>query len=319
MDMIKKNILIILLLFVCSVLFGQTDTTALLSKSGKSVYRTLNALANSTAFQAKYFQQNGNSFGTTAIIGTNDINGVSIETGGVSRVTISSGGNITTPGVYDYNSFLLDDYYTLSTDSSQLIGNNFCKIGTNSNDIYITESGDKIICRTNSASRLEIDATTVNVIGYGSGNKESSDILKTESNYKAVYATDGSLLEVAGSASYLPTYTVNGSFSVDSSYIVWEKEGANFSSIVGNVYCTQSSGGSGVQSIELTLPITSNLSTDLDVMGTVVARKWNGLIYDMLGGTVFANAANDRVVFSMNIPGATGAFIVQFNIKYRIK
>jgi len=48
----------------------------------------------STSFSSNSFTQNGNSFGATAVLGTNDANALALETNGATRMTILSGGNV---------------------------------------------------------------------------------------------------------------------------------------------------------------------------------------------------------------------------------
>jgi hypothetical protein len=56
------------------------------------------------ATSANAFLQGGNSFGATAVIGTNDSNSVSIVTGGVSQLTIDTSGNATLTGSFSSGS-----------------------------------------------------------------------------------------------------------------------------------------------------------------------------------------------------------------------
>ncbi|AHZ86772.1 hypothetical protein Bb109J_c0632 [Bdellovibrio bacteriovorus] len=46
------------------------------------------------AYDSSYFKQGGNSFGTTAVLGTNDANSLGFETNGTTRMTVSSAGNV---------------------------------------------------------------------------------------------------------------------------------------------------------------------------------------------------------------------------------
>ncbi|MBC7767134.1 hypothetical protein H7Y21_04035, partial [Arenimonas sp.] len=49
--------------------------------------------------------QNGNSFGTTLILGTNDTQALSFKTNGITRLTIETSGNITATGTISATSF----------------------------------------------------------------------------------------------------------------------------------------------------------------------------------------------------------------------
>ena len=43
---------------------------------------------------SSYFKQGGNSFGTTAILGTNDASALAFETNGSTRMTVDTNGNL---------------------------------------------------------------------------------------------------------------------------------------------------------------------------------------------------------------------------------
>jgi hypothetical protein len=80
------------------VLYGGTGLTSaptfgqMLVGNASSGY-TLTA-TTSLGFGATFFQQNGNSFGTAAILGTNDAQSLVLKTNNVAKVTILSGGGV---------------------------------------------------------------------------------------------------------------------------------------------------------------------------------------------------------------------------------
>ncbi len=75
--------------------------TSLLGNGLTNVGGTLTV--STTSLASGFFQQGGNSFGTTATLGTNDANNLALETGGSTRMTINTSGNVgigtTTPAV----------------------------------------------------------------------------------------------------------------------------------------------------------------------------------------------------------------------------
>jgi len=76
----------------CSVI-----TASLFSGSHSgSTFGTSSWSTNSltASFVSNAFVQGGNSFGTTATLGTNDANGLALETNGTTRMTVGSGGQI---------------------------------------------------------------------------------------------------------------------------------------------------------------------------------------------------------------------------------
>jgi hypothetical protein len=64
------------------------------STFGTASWATNSLTASSIASTSNAFVQGGNSFGTTAALGTNDANNLAFETNGTTRMTIGSGGQI---------------------------------------------------------------------------------------------------------------------------------------------------------------------------------------------------------------------------------
>ncbi len=72
---------------------GNAGTTGQILLSNGSSAPTWTA-TSSLGLGASFFEQGGNSFGTTATLGTNDANDLAFETSGTARVTILSSGNV---------------------------------------------------------------------------------------------------------------------------------------------------------------------------------------------------------------------------------
>jgi len=88
-------------LSISNLLFG-SDYINDITGNGLSVSNgVLNV--STTSLASGFFQQGGNSFGATAVLGTNDSNDLAFETGGSTRVTIDTSGYVgigtTTPDV----------------------------------------------------------------------------------------------------------------------------------------------------------------------------------------------------------------------------
>ncbi len=77
-----------------------------LSLIGNNLTSTVNGIASSAldlstvqpttcSSSSQYFCQNGNSFGSTAVIGTNDANALRFETAGTSRIELTTAGHLT--------------------------------------------------------------------------------------------------------------------------------------------------------------------------------------------------------------------------------
>lgn len=71
---------------------GGSTFTSLLGSGLSNVGGTLTA--DLDTLDDTFFRQNGNSFGTTAVLGTNDNNALQLETNGSTRLTITSSGNV---------------------------------------------------------------------------------------------------------------------------------------------------------------------------------------------------------------------------------
>jgi hypothetical protein len=69
-------------------------TSSLLGTSSWAQSASSAVSAQTASFLSGAFIQNGNSFGTTAVLGTNDTNNLELETGGTTRVFISASGNV---------------------------------------------------------------------------------------------------------------------------------------------------------------------------------------------------------------------------------
>ena len=78
--------------FMSGFNIGSNTFTSLLGNGLTNVGGTLTVSTSSLA--SGFFQQGGNSFGTTAVLGTNDANDLQFETSGTARMTILSGGNV---------------------------------------------------------------------------------------------------------------------------------------------------------------------------------------------------------------------------------
>ncbi len=77
---------------VGALTLGGSTFTSLL---GNALTNVGGVLAVSTSSLASgFFQQDGNSFGTTAVLGTNDANTLAFETSGTTRMTIDTSGNV---------------------------------------------------------------------------------------------------------------------------------------------------------------------------------------------------------------------------------
>ena len=168
---------------------AQSDVLTYNSSTGRVYYTASNAFADDF-----YFKQNGNSFGTTAILGTNDNNALRFETNATTKMHIGTDGNVgintTTPygkftvsgsdGYLSYNDTdAAGNLMQLSGSSDELIRNNISALSGSFPNILsqgvrgVNETsfpgygkpGDTFIYTSNYANGL-------NIINYGDGTKE---------------------------------------------------------------------------------------------------------------------------------------------------
>ena len=168
---------------------AQTDVLTYNSSTGRVYYTASNAFSNDF-----YFKQNGNSFGATAVLGTNDNNSLRFETNATTKMHIGTDGNVgvntTTPlgkftvsgsgGYLSYNDIdAAGNLLALSGSSDELVRVDISTI-TGSQPSTIScgmrgidevsypgygKPGDAFIYTSNYANGL-------NIINYGNGVKE---------------------------------------------------------------------------------------------------------------------------------------------------
>ena len=103
---------------------GSADTATYLCRNAATQLATCNTTGTGAAFL-----QGGNSFGTTATLGTNDANNLAFETGGTTRWIIDTNGHLT-PNV--------DDTYDIGSDTKRVrdlyTGPGTIHVGTSTSD-----------------------------------------------------------------------------------------------------------------------------------------------------------------------------------------
>ncbi|MDQ1300016.1 MAG: hypothetical protein QG636_684, partial [Patescibacteria group bacterium] len=180
------------------------DTPSSRITAGNALTWTGNTLAVSTTSLASgFFQQGGNSFGATAVLGTNDSNNLAFETGGSTRMTFDTSGNaglgITVPNR------TLSINGTLGFAESD--GNSIWHVSSVSSALTFTKSGS-------------FDALTISNGG----------------NVGIGTTTPGSLLSVAGSAyasGFFNTSGITGGYKQNGTTILMASS-TNFSILVGD-------------------------------------------------------------------------------------
>ena len=133
--------------------------------------------AVTASFVSNAFVQGGNSFGTTALLGTNDANSLAFETNGSTRMTINSGGfiGVNTSPTLDRR-FNISDTHNGSLGSSSL----YIATGQNQNQGLATSANDSGITNLytvnnfTSSAAIQNQASFNQMIIAGSGSFSGS-------------------------------------------------------------------------------------------------------------------------------------------------
>ena len=172
----------------------RVDNAALTFNATTNILTTTASQALTSSFinvtGSNAFVQGGNSFGATAVLGTNDAQSLALETNGTARLTILSGGNVgigitnptarlfvsqsgvdagiivgggTNPNMRAVNATIITKLQ--STDTSGFIGtetNNDLNIVTNNTSkIFVSSSGNVGIGTSTPASKLDVNGIIV--------------------------------------------------------------------------------------------------------------------------------------------------------------
>jgi hypothetical protein len=133
--------------------------------------------AVTASFVSNAFVQGGNSFGTTALLGTNDANSLAFETNGSTRMTINSGGQVGIGGfpVSHYKTYIADTHRGSLGSSSLWIDtaqNQNQGLATSANDSGITNV--YTVNNFTSSTVLQNQASFNQMIIAGSGSFSGS-------------------------------------------------------------------------------------------------------------------------------------------------
>ncbi len=129
-----------------------TSTGILSLTSGYNIPLTASTTAWNSAIGAlggSALLQNGNSFGTTLTLGTNDNQALSFETNGINRLTIDTSGNITATGTITASSFFGNGSNLTGIFSTSTTRGVFSASGPIS---YSTSTGNFLITQASSTS-----------------------------------------------------------------------------------------------------------------------------------------------------------------------
>lgn len=255
--------------------------------------------ALSSSFVANAFLQGGNSFGTTAIIGTNDANSLALETSGSTRLTINSGGKI---GVgispSSNNRFYISDTHLNSEGSSSLVVyTTMQSIGTGSVannsgifNYYEVNEGSNIFTGSNQYAQIQ---AAFNQLNLNLGENTSGSYRSLRNNIAI-----SSQITMSADSNLINGYFLNqwnahsGSSSIPNSYgiLIQHSGNALVSGSIGNFYSMFASGPSSFTSGAFTISTTYGLYIDAHSLSNVVNRSYG----------IYQNGASDINIFRGN-------------------
>ena len=193
-------------------------TTSSIQNVVSSSFALTASFINATGSNA--FVQGGNSFGTNALLGTNDNQPLAFETNGSTRMFISSSGNVgigTTSPTYKLhvsgNSFIDATAASATLTLGRFSGESTIKANTDDGGWMIIDSNGTATSINHYTSNPIYLATGGGNVGIGTSSPTSRLHVAGTTRLTGSFNTaiSGSILTVVGSGSAQPIFTVQGS------------------------------------------------------------------------------------------------------------
>jgi hypothetical protein len=249
-------------------------------------------------FQVKgnYFLHNGNSFGTTTVLGTNDSYGLNLETNNVARMSISSS------GVVNFNIPEVASAFAVS--SASLGGPRFSIDDANSRIFF---DGNVGIGTITPAAKLDV-AGTIKISG---GNPGVGKVLTSDANGLASWVTPAaggvtSVTSTDGTLTISPnTGAVVASLNLAKANTWTAAQTFNASTTFPGSGIWGSSGNVGIG--------TTNPGAKLDVIGSV--RSSSQLISTVASGTAPLSVSSNTLITNLNADFLDGNHAADFTTR----
>jgi hypothetical protein len=247
------------------------------------------------------FIQNGNSFGTTATLGTNDNQSLAFETNGTTRMFISSSGNVgigtTSPNTLGFGKALtISDSGSPALELSLGTTSTFDLVATYDASYISTRTSIPLIFQTNGSEKLRI--TSAGNVGIGTTSPSTKldvynssfvgQLISTTSNYNAgiVFNNTNGAVDNRNWAIYTDGYTYGDLHFVQSNAVGGSPVSAGTSRMVISL-----GGNVGIGTTSPYAKLTINDGTNINL----------GIKYGQTDATaIMLNAYNDAV--DANIP-----------------
>jgi len=247
------------------------------------------------------FVQNGNSFGTTAILGTNDNQSLAFETNGSTKMFISSSGNVgintTTPG-YALEIANTGLYYAGASSAAQLL------ITTSGS---VNKEGSFIAAGAGSNRTLQLGILDNSQVPVGIDMFETNDTFgSTYLNFKV---NNANLVRMTGSFVGIGTTTPAYTLDVSGSTRITNNLTVTGSTILNNGQTTIR--GAGATSATTTLIVQNSTPTNIITVldnGTVGILRAPTTSLDIAGTTRISGSFNTAIsgaIFTVIGSGST--------------
>ncbi len=221
-----------------------------------------------------FFRQNGNSFGATAVLGTNDANSLTFETSGTTRLTLDTSGHLTP---------LVDDTYDLGSSTNRFrdlyLGPATLNIGNSTDDYDISfdtagvgslvfneagEDDDLRIEGDTNANLFVIDASTDRI---GIGTASPSAFLSIGASSQLQVNTTGELAQTLASTTTIGNTMVMNSLTSGRAIDITSTATA-FTGDLQRISLTGNNAANTGDLLELNINGASNAATGLRIVNT---------------------------------------------------
>jgi parallel beta-helix repeat protein len=243
------------------------------------------------------FLQGGNSFGATAVLGTNDNNSLELETNGTTRLTIDTSGNVSLTG----------SVTVAAQQTIRLIGGTTAQRPASPTEgmLYFDTDTDQLLIYANGKWQADRSIATKIVAASTSTQaaKDSADFVADGEAVAGTNTVDGDQVQIQQAISALPagggtvyllegTYTIDAAISIPSNVTI---AGSGAATIVRLTNTSSNSTSPNFNAIINSDPTNGNSNItirDLQIDGSVAtAGTHSGIRFTKVGTSAFTTGA----------------------------